>query len=126
MKILVIDDDDAIRRMIGKILRSDGHEVLAAEDGRRGMSLFRKERPQIVVTDIIMPEQEGFETIMAMRRDNPGVKIIAISGGASVGDLDVLKMAQLLGADEVIGKPFRADDLLGRVRALDAAVIEEP
>jgi DNA-binding response OmpR family regulator len=125
MKTLVIDDD-AIRRMIGKILRSDGHEVLAAEDGRCGMSLFRKERPQIVVTDIIMPEQEGFETIMAMRRDNPGIRIVAMSGGASVGDLDVLKMAQLLGADEVIGKPFRADDLLARVRALDAAVTEEP
>ena len=121
MKILVIDDDDMVRRTIKRILRSDGHEVVTAEDGRRGMAKFREERPQIVVTDIIMPEQEGIETIVALRRDDPAVKIIAISGSACVGELDVLKMAQLLGADAVIEKPFRARDLLTGVRTLAAA-----
>jgi DNA-binding response OmpR family regulator len=124
MKILVIDDDDAVRRMIERILRSDGHEVLTAEDGKRGMVQFRKEKPQVVVTDIIMPEQEGIETIVALRRDNPTVKIIAISGGACVGELDVLKMAHLLGADEVIHKPFRAQDLLTRIRSLTPAAAD--
>jgi DNA-binding response OmpR family regulator len=118
MKILVIDDDGMVRRMVSRILRSEGHEVVIAEDGKRGMTMFRKERPQLVVTDIVMPEQEGIETILAMRRDSPGVKIIAISGGGTIGDLDVLKMAQILGADDVIAKPFRAHDLLSRVRAL--------
>lgn len=118
MKILVIDDDNAVRRTLAKILRSEGYEVVSAEDGMRGMVLFHREQPQIVVTDIIMPEQEGIETIVAMRRAKPDVRIIAISGGGAVGDLDVLKMAQLLGADEVIEKPFRAENLLARVRAL--------
>jgi DNA-binding response OmpR family regulator len=122
MKILVIDDEPGVRRTVGKILRADGHEVLTAEDGKRGMTLFCNEQPQIVITDIIMPEQEGIETIMAMRRGNPGVRIIAISGGGCVGALDVLKMAQMLGADDVIEKPFRAADLLARVRALAPAV----
>jgi DNA-binding response OmpR family regulator len=96
--------------------------VVTAEDGKRGMAAFRKERPQIVVTDIVMPEQEGIETILALRRANPGIKIIAISGGSMAGGLDILKMAQTLGADDVIAKPFRADDLLSRVRALAASV----
>ncbi|MBV8777668.1 MAG: response regulator [Alphaproteobacteria bacterium] len=121
MKILVIDDDEALRRTIAKILRADGHEVLAAENGKRGMTLFCNEQPQIVITDIIMPEQEGIETIVAMRRGNPGVRIIAISGGACAGEIDVLKMAQLLGADDVIEKPFRAADLLERIRATAGA-----
>jgi DNA-binding response OmpR family regulator len=124
MKILVIDDDEAVRRTVGRILRTEGHEVLTAEDGKRGMIAFRSERPQIVVTDILMPEQEGIETIVAMRRDNPRVKIIAISGSSRVGDLDVLKMAQLLGADEVIEKPFHARELLSRVRSLGPAAAE--
>jgi DNA-binding response OmpR family regulator len=126
MKILIIDDDEVMRRTVCKILRAAGHEVAAAGDGRRGMALFQAERPQIVVTDIIMPEQEGIETIVAMRRDDPSIRIIAISGGGCVGGLDVLKMAQLLGADDVIEKPFRAQELLARVRALEPAAAVLP
>ena len=115
MKILVIDDEDLVRRTVTKILRSDGHEVVCAANGMAGMSLFRAERPDVVITDIIMPEQEGIETILSIRREHPGVRIIVISGGGQIGDTEVLKMARLLGADEVIAKPFRAKDLLSRV-----------
>jgi YesN/AraC family two-component response regulator len=92
-------------------------------DGKRGMVLFGKEHPEVVVTDIVMPEQEGIETIVAMRRANPDVKIIAISGAAKIGDIDLLKMARLLGADDVIAKPFRAKDLLSRLGALTTAPV---
>jgi DNA-binding response OmpR family regulator len=116
MKILVIDDDAMVRRTVTKILCSEGHEVLCAADGIAGMILFHEHAPEIVITDIIMPEQEGIETILSIRREKPGVKIIAISGGGQFGEIEVLKMARLLGADDVIAKPFRAEELLSRVR----------
>jgi DNA-binding response OmpR family regulator len=121
MKILVIDDDEPMRRMVETVLRTDGHDVVTAENGLRGMAMLSEERPQIVVTDIIMPEQEGIETILALRRGNPDIRIIAISGGDTIGGTEVLKMAQLLGANEVLQKPFRAHDLIARVHALDTS-----
>ena len=120
MKVLVIDDDDRIRRMVSKVLVGDGHEVTCASDGAEGMTLFRSGNPTLVITDIIMPEQEGIETIVTIRRERPQVKIIAISGGGKLGDIDVLRMARMLGADDVIPKPFRAQELRRRVRALGA------
>ncbi len=125
MKILVIDDDYLVRRMVARILVADGHVVVTAENGLRGMELLATERPQMVITDIIMPEQEGIETILAIRRDKADVKIIAISGGSPIAGSSILKMAQLLGADDVIQKPFRADDLKSRVRALGASSATE-
>ena len=120
MKILVIDDDDRIRRMVEKVLSADGHQVTCAVNGAAGVAAFRKEPPDTVVTDIIMPEQEGIETIVTIRRERPETKIIAISGGGGrMGDIELLRMAQLLGADDVIPKPFRAHELRRRVRALD-------
>jgi DNA-binding response OmpR family regulator len=122
MRILVIDDDVLLRRTVTKILVAAGHEVLNAENGRQGMAVFRASQPQVVVTDIVMPEQEGIETIVSMRRENPKIRIIAISGGGQVGGLDVLKMAQMLGADDVIEKPFRAAELVARVAALEPSL----
>ena len=118
MKVLVIDDDDQVRRMATKILSAEGHEVIAAANGLQGVAQCRANRPALVVTDIIMPEQEGIETILTIRREWPQIKIIAISGGG-VGGIDVLQMARILGADDVLPKPFRAGDLRRRVRALD-------
>jgi DNA-binding response OmpR family regulator len=118
MKILVIDDDDRMRRMIGRILRLGGHQVVASPDGVSGMRVFREERPEIVVTDIIMPEQEGLGTIMMMRRERPDVKVIAMSGGGRIGNLDVLDAARTLGASDVIGKPFKPRDFLSRINRI--------
>ena len=121
MKILVIDDDHLVRFTLSKILRKSGHDVSMAADGARGMLALGTEHPDIVITDIIMPEQEGFETIIKIRRDHPEIKIIAISGGLRTGkgDLDVLSMAQSLGADGVIAKPFEPQELLAELDKLD-------
>jgi DNA-binding response OmpR family regulator len=121
MKVLVIDDDDRIRRMVAKVLSADGHQVTCATDGAAGVAAFRRERHDAVVTDILMPEQEGIETIVTIRRERPETKIIAISGGGRMGDIELLRMAQLLGADDVLPKPFRAHELRRRMRALDSS-----
>jgi CheY-like chemotaxis protein len=112
MKILVIDDDHLVRYTLSKILSSSGYEVVTASDGKRGMAVLRAEHPDGVITDIIMPEQEGIDTIIQIRRERPAIKIIAISGGGRIRNIDFLEMAQSLGADGVLAKPFEADELL--------------
>jgi DNA-binding NtrC family response regulator len=114
-KILVIDDDVIVRETIVQILEDGGYQVLSAEDGKRGMAAFRAERPDLVITDIIMPEQEGIQTITEIRGVKPDAKIIAISGGGRIGNTDFLKIARHLGAFDAIAKPFDPDDLLSRV-----------
>jgi DNA-binding NtrC family response regulator len=116
-KILVIDDDTIVRMTIVQILEDDGYEVSSAEDGVRGMALFLSERPDLVVTDIIMPEQEGIETITEMRKARPDAKIIAMTGGGRIGNIDFLKIAIALGAMNAVPKPFDPDELLMVVKA---------
>lgn len=120
-KILVIDDDILVRNTLTRILRSGGHEVVLAEDGIRGMTAFRKELPDLVITDIIMPEQEGIQTINEMWRERPNAKIIPISGGGRIGNADFLSMARSLGANDAMAKPFMPQDLLSRVKSCLAA-----
>jgi DNA-binding response OmpR family regulator len=117
VKVLVIDDDVMLRHTITKILRRAGYEVVTAEDGVRGMAAFRKERPGLVITDILMPEQEGMQTITQIRREACDTKIIAVSGGGLIGSADLLGMAQKLGAHQILAKPFLAEDLIDRVRS---------
>ena len=115
-KILVIDDDALVRTTLGRLLRDAGYEIATAEDGVRGMALFRSEQPDLVITDIIMPEQEGIQTITEMRKARPDAKIIAISGSGRFGDADFLKMARSLGAMDIVSKPFDQDELLTIVK----------
>jgi CheY-like chemotaxis protein len=116
-KILVIDDDALMRRLVGRILVGGGHDVIEAMDGRDGMVLFRTNRPDIVVTDLVMPQQDGIETIIKLRREDPAILILAISGGLR-GSPVCLDAAQKLGADATLMKPFLADDLLGEIDKL--------
>lgn len=120
-KILVIDDDVMVRNNICKVLRHSGFEVIAAEDGGRGLASFRRDRPDLVITDIIMPEKEGIETIIEMRREHPDTKIIAVSGGGRIGNADFLSMATSLGAAAVIAKPFLPEELINQVKSCLAA-----
>jgi DNA-binding response OmpR family regulator len=120
MKVLVIDDDHMVRYALSKILQRNGYDVVTASDGKRGMLVLHDEHPDVVITDIIMPEQEGIETIGLIRRDYPQMKIIAISGGGRIRNVDFLEMARSLGADDVIAKPFEAEELLGLLRELTA------
>ena len=120
--ILLIDDDQKLRRTLRRVLESAKHEVLEAAEGRTGIKLFQEHSPALVITDVIMPEQEGIETIVELRRRFPGTKIIAISGSGAAGRLDFLHEAQQLGADLTLRKPIRAADLVSAVSTLlDAA-----
>jgi len=114
-KILVIDDDVLVRDTITRILERKGYQVLVAGDGARGVSMFRSEQPDLVITDIIMPEKEGLATIREIREECPNAKIVAISGGARIGNMEFLDIAGKLGASEIIAKPFDPSDLLNLV-----------
>jgi len=114
-KILVIDDDVVVRTAMVQFLEDLGYDVVSAEDGQRGMRLFRSEKPDLVITDIIMPEKEGIQTIAEIRRERPDAKVIAVSGGGRVGNTDFLKIARQLGATDVIAKPVDPDDFAARI-----------
>jgi YesN/AraC family two-component response regulator len=113
-KILIIDDEESIRRVIRQSLEKNGYEVLDAPNGRDGLKIYHEALPDLVITDIIMPEMEGLETIMALRRGNPKVKIITISGGGAKG-FNYLPTALKLGALRAIAKPFTQRELLRTV-----------
>lgn len=105
-KILVFDDEPSILLMIKKMLEKAGHDVEIALNGKEGMVLFERNRPDLLITDIIMPEKEGLETIFELRRQFPDLKIIAISGGGRIGPDGYLPGAKLLGANAVFTKPL--------------------
>lgn len=115
MRILIIDDDAELRSSMRKMLKSAGHEVVEAENGEHGMDAFRKQPADVVVTDIVMPEKEGIETIQDIRVLSPSVPIVAISGGARGSTLDYLKLARTVGATSTLAKPFRTNELLACV-----------
>lgn len=115
-RILVVDDDPDIRQMIRMMLEREGHDVVTATNGVEALACYREQPAQVVITDIIMPEKEGIETIRELRSDFPDARIIAISGGGRIGPADYLKMAQMLGAKRAIAKPFDRAELLQAVR----------
>jgi DNA-binding response OmpR family regulator len=117
-KILVIDDETSILLMIKKMLEKAGHEVDMALNGKEGMQLFEKNKADLLITDIIMPEKEGLETIVEMRKNYPDLKIIAISGGGRISADGYLPGAKLLGANMVFQKPLIQKELLEAVSFL--------
>jgi CheY-like chemotaxis protein len=116
--VLVIDDEPLMRRMIRRSLEGEGHTVLEAEHGRIGMKIAQQRHPEIVITDILMPETEGIETIRSLRSSIPAVKILAISGAGELSGVSYLRIAGALGADDILAKPFRNDELTGAVARL--------
>jgi DNA-binding NtrC family response regulator len=113
-KILIIEDDANVRTAMQHCLAKAGHVVLPAADGKEGMSALRGSAVDLVVTDLFMPEQEGLETIAALRKQHPKLPVIAISGGNLVSEA-MLAVARELGAQEVLQKPFGMDGLLAAV-----------
>jgi len=116
-RILLIDDDNTLRTMLRLTLTHFGHTVIEARNGREGLELFSQAETDLVITDIVMPEKEGLEVLMALRHRDPPVKIIAISGGGRVSATDYLRIARQMGAAKVLAKPFSN-------RALIAAIDE--
>ncbi len=96
----------------------EGHEVVNASNGKEGIKLFRENGADLIITDIVMPEKEGLETIMELRKGYPDVKIIAISGGGRVDPESYLTMAEKMGASRTLTKPFEREELLEAVREL--------
>jgi len=116
--VLVIDDDPAMRSTLRRILERDDHEVHEAEDGDRGIRAFRARPTDVVITDIIMPGKEGIETILELREEAPGVRILVISGGGTMEAETMLDDATAIGADSSLAKPFTIDQLRDAVSAL--------
>jgi DNA-binding NtrC family response regulator len=122
-RILVIDDDHEIRSLLRDILEPEGHEVADAPNGRIGIKLYQRERYDLVITDMLMPEQEGIETIAELQEKSPSVRIVAISGGGSRGNLNVLIDAKRFGAILTVPKPFGPTEILA---AVDTALQPPP
>jgi CheY-like chemotaxis protein len=110
-KILLVDDDDALRKMLRLMLTKMGHVVREARDGQAAVEMCGQEVPDLVLTDIVMPGQEGLETIFTLRHSNPSLKIIAMSGGGRISSGDYLQIAKSLGAKRVLAKPFSSEEL---------------
>jgi DNA-binding response OmpR family regulator len=118
-QILVIDDDAQFNKMLCLLLAESGYTVFSAADGNAGMKIFRQESPDLVITDIYMPEKEGLETIIELRAVNPEIKILVISGGlAQMGMSETFALAETFGANAVLAKPFDLSTLLTTVKKL--------
>ncbi|MBW1811270.1 MAG: response regulator [Deltaproteobacteria bacterium] len=117
-QIIVIDDDEQVRLWLKLALERAGHEVLDARDGQQGIKLLRNNPADLVITDIVMPEKEGIETIIELRNQFPDLKIIAISGGGRNLPENYLDMAAKLGADRTFTKPIQREELLDAIKDL--------
>src|SRR5665213_1246979 len=114
--ILLIDDDPLVAFTVERMLQGGGYAVIRAADGDKGLRLLKSEHIDLVITDIIMPVKEGIETIREIRAHDAAVPVIAVSGGGHGSGGNYLRMAQALGATEVLSKPFDREELLGAVR----------
>ncbi len=116
--ILIIDDDAQIRSMLKKMVKREGYQVITAKDGKEGVRIFESAAIDLVITDLIMPEQEGIETIIALKQKNTQVKIIAISGDGKVNSISYLDMATKLGAQRAFTKPVDRKELIASIQLL--------
>jgi len=114
--ILVVEDDPAVRGLLGKVLRGAGYDVLEAPDGRQGMSVYRRTRPDLVLLDIVMPEKDGLETLQEIRKLDASAVIFTMSGGT--WSVDNNQVATLLGAERSFLKPIDLGELLEAIRAV--------
>ncbi|MGB3212570.1 MAG: response regulator [Desulforhopalus sp.] len=116
MKILVIDDDERIRNLFRMWLERAGFEVFEAENGKKGVEVQRANPVDLLICDLIMPVQEGIETITQFRNDFPEIGIIAISGGGKIGPDSYLAVAEHLGAWRVFTKPVDMMSLIDTIK----------
>jgi len=114
-QILVIDDEQQIRSLLKKMLEREGFDVITASDGKEGMKLFSNATVDLVITDIVMPEKEGIEIIRELKKEHPGIPVIAISGGGRNSPESYLNVAKLLGAVAILQKPVEKETLMTAV-----------
>jgi CheY-like chemotaxis protein len=111
-RVLLVDDDPALLMVLARAFSKAGYIARTAENGRKALEMLKAYRPELVVTDIVMPEMEGIGAIMAIKQMADPPKIIAMSGTGPIGRRNYLKWAKHLGADEVLPKPFRLEEML--------------
>lgn len=117
-KILLVEDEEQLRSMLRFVLEDAGHEVEEAGNGKEAEDSYRCRSAELLITDIIMPGEEGIETIIKFRKSHPNTKIIAMSGGGRTDAQNYLDLARRLGADHTLAKPFSNGDLLTLVNTL--------
>lgn len=114
-KLLLVDDNADLLGMQGEFLRMSGHEVVTATNGREALEQASVTKFDLIITDLIMPDKDGIEVIVTLRRAMPHLKVIAISGGGRLNAKDYLSIAQKLGAAATLAKPFSGSDLVATV-----------
>ena len=120
MRVLLIEDDAAVRRIVRKMLERGRHEVTEAENGRVGLERLSDSAFDLVITDIVMPEMDGIETLIELRKRHPTLRVIAMSCGGRTGNMYILSSAEKLGASAVLHNPFTIDVL---TTAIDSSFV---
>jgi CheY-like chemotaxis protein len=116
--VLIVEDDKELREMLKLSLLRRNFTVLEAENGKAAITHFKPLITDLVVTDLIMPEEDGLKVVIKLRELKPSIKIIAISGGGKVGPGSYLNLAKALGADAIYSKPFSINDLIAKIEQL--------
>jgi CheY-like chemotaxis protein len=116
--ILVADDDAMVREVLRQLLESQGWTVAEASNGREAIESFRRQPSQLLITDIIMPEDDGYETCLQLKRKHRNLKVIAISGGDFLLPGKYLALANGIGVDRTFAKPFKNAEIVSAVREL--------
>lgn len=120
--ILIVDDEPDVRRILRDLAEHDGHSAIEAGDGHQAVEAAARSAPDLAIVDIIMPEQDGFETIRRLRALCPSIRILVVSGGGKWVGGEYLDMARRLGAEAVLPKPFQLLELRDTIRK----VLAEP
>ncbi|HEX6692557.1 MAG TPA: response regulator [Burkholderiales bacterium] len=117
-RVLVVDDNEDLRNTIGALLQADGFDVVLAADGQAALAQHQVRPVDVVLTDLFMPDKDGIETIVELRKLSPGVKIVAMSGWTSSQGSDYLQVAREIGASVTLQKPFDPEELSRVLRRL--------
>ena len=117
-KILIIDDEVPVRKMLKKLFERNGYDISEATNGNQGIKLFNEQHPDLIISDLIMPEKEGLETIRELKKSKPYVPIIAIPGGGLTDPKLYLNLALRFGAVHLFAKPIDNDILLSTIKEI--------
>ncbi|MFO7755779.1 MAG: response regulator [Bacteroidales bacterium] len=120
--ILLVEDNEDLRTMLKQSLEKRNHKIIEASNGREAVNKFKSVMTDLVITDILMPEQDGIGLIMELKKVKPELFIIAISGGGKIGPSNYLDIARTLGADAVFPKPFNINHLIDEVENLTGSL----
>lgn len=124
-RILIIDDEQIVLEVLRKILELEGYEVVTAFNGAEGIEVFRQKPCDLVITDMVMPEKDGLQTILDLRKETPDLAVIAMSGGGTISKERYLAVAGYLDGIITITKPFSLESITGAVAKLLLETDEE-